>query len=204
MRLGLLADIHEDLEMLNEALSRFERDAVDRVVVLGDVFDTGKWLEETVRCLSARGAIGVWGNHDVGLSNNPDSWVVKRFGSETIAFMTSLRPSLAIGDCHFSHVEPWLDPNDVSELWHFGGPPSTAEELAKSFDAVPHRLLLLGHYHRWSIATRECRVPWDAFQPFPFEPGRRYLIILGAVCDGRCGILDTERQLLIPVDLRDG
>ena len=67
MRLGILADIHEDVAKLTLALRHFRREGVERVVLLGDVFDTGKRLRETVALLAGAGAVGVWGNHDLGL-----------------------------------------------------------------------------------------------------------------------------------------
>jgi len=71
MRLGILADIHEDIEGLTRALDQLRREAVDRVVVLGDLFDTGERVEATVDLLAEAGAVGVWGNHDLGLCDGP-------------------------------------------------------------------------------------------------------------------------------------
>ena len=45
MKLGLLADIHEQFESLRIALDRFRQEQVDRVVVIGDVFETGQRIE---------------------------------------------------------------------------------------------------------------------------------------------------------------
>ena len=59
MRLGLLADIHEQVEFLRAALDRFRQEQVDRVVVLGDVFETGERIEETCHLLFEAQAVGV-------------------------------------------------------------------------------------------------------------------------------------------------
>ena len=73
MRLGIVADIHEDAEKLALALRRFRGEGVDRVVCLGDVaFALGSGLHETVALLADAGAVGVWGNHDLGLCHEPD------------------------------------------------------------------------------------------------------------------------------------
>lgn len=60
MKIGLLADIHEHVEHLEAALRVLERQAVDRVVVLGDIVETGKRIEATTRLLSQAGASGVF------------------------------------------------------------------------------------------------------------------------------------------------
>ena len=71
MRIGILADIHEDVQRLSQALGLLRREGVGRVVVLGDLFDTGKRIAETVALLADAGAVGVWGNHDLGLCHEP-------------------------------------------------------------------------------------------------------------------------------------
>ena len=38
MKLGLIADIHENVELLREAIDWFRAENVDQIVVLGDVF----------------------------------------------------------------------------------------------------------------------------------------------------------------------
>ena len=67
MKIGILADIHEDIDSLAAALALLEQEAVDRLIVLGDLFDTGKRIGESVALLCAAGVVGVWGNHDLGL-----------------------------------------------------------------------------------------------------------------------------------------
>jgi predicted phosphodiesterase len=65
MKLGLLADIHEQTGQLRKAIAVLRRHGVDRFVALGDIFETGQRMEETVCMLQEVEAVGVWGNHDV-------------------------------------------------------------------------------------------------------------------------------------------
>jgi predicted phosphodiesterase len=67
MKLGILADIHEHTRELQEAIGVLQQHGAKCFVVLGDVFETGKRIEQTVRLLQEVQAVGVWGNHDVGL-----------------------------------------------------------------------------------------------------------------------------------------
>jgi predicted MPP superfamily phosphohydrolase len=67
MRIAILADIHEHLENLRWAISILHERGADRLVFLGDLFDTGHCLEASVELLAESGTIGVWGNHDLGL-----------------------------------------------------------------------------------------------------------------------------------------
>ncbi len=200
MRYGLLADIHEDTAFLAAALDRFAVEGVDRVIVLGDVFRSGGGLEATTALLRSANAIGVWGNHDFGLSHDPHDDIRARFSPECMEFMASLRPILEFEDCLVTHVEPYRDHSDIFDLWSFGEPDSPA----KSFAARPHRLMLHGHHHRWVVHDPGGPVDWDRIQPLRLDPANRYLIQVGAVCDGRCGILDTSANVIVPFDLRDG
>jgi predicted phosphodiesterase len=51
MRVGLLADIHEAVESLREALALFRQGGVERVVHLGDICARHRRLDETVALL---------------------------------------------------------------------------------------------------------------------------------------------------------
>src|SRR5436190_941419 len=119
MRLGLLADIHEDVDLLREALELFRRRGVEEVVCLGDICGMHEHLEETIRLLQDGGVVGVWGDHDFGLCCPADDSVRARFAPELLAYTTSLQARLVLDDCLFTHVEPWLDGNDLMQLWYF-------------------------------------------------------------------------------------
>src|SRR5262249_42161592 len=79
MKLGILADIHEATGNLRAALAALRERGAERFVVLGDVFETGKDTVETVRLLQEAGAVGVWGNHDLGLSHEPTESVRAKY-----------------------------------------------------------------------------------------------------------------------------
>jgi hypothetical protein len=59
MKLGLLADTHEHTRRLQKAIAVLEQHGAERFVVLGDVLDTGKRIERTVRLLQQVRAVGV-------------------------------------------------------------------------------------------------------------------------------------------------
>lgn len=200
MKLGLITDIHEEVEHLRTALDCFRRSQVEQIVVIGDVFEMGGRIEETCRLLAEAKAIGVWGNHDFGLCFEPDDHVWARYPSVVIDYMTSLRPRLDVGGCHFTHVEPWLNPVDVADLWYFEGPPDEHGKLERIFNAVPNRVLFTGHYHKWLLATPEGITGWKGESPIRVDQGR-YFVVVGALCEGRFAIFDTETSELLPFNL---
>jgi hypothetical protein len=199
MRIGILADVHESLANLRWAIDVLQKQRADRLVVLGDVFEMGHRLKETVDLLADAGAVGVWGNHDFGLCrDNPRSEDRKHFGERALAFMGCLQPRMEINDCLFAHVEPWLDPEKIEDLWYFEGPPVTPEQIARSFSAVPNRLIFVGHYHRWLLASTEGLQSWGGDRPIVLDAAHRYLIAVHAVCNGRCALVDIATNELIP------
>lgn len=198
MRLGILTDIHEHVEHLRPALARFVAEQVDQVVVIGDLFETGARIDETCRLLAEAGAIGVWGNHDFGLCFEPSEAICARYPAAVMAFMTSLKPRLEIDGCLFTHVEPWLNPEHVEDLWYFDGPPDDSSKLARIFNAVPNRLLFVGHYHQWLLATPDEVTEWTGGHKIRLDQGR-YFVVVGPLLEGHSAILDTKTSELVPL-----
>ena len=75
--------------------------------------------------------------------------VFPEYPASVIEYLTTLRPRLELHGCYFAHVEPWLDPEDIQDLWFFERPPDSDERLKQIFDAVPHRLMFAGHYRQY-------------------------------------------------------
>jgi Calcineurin-like phosphoesterase superfamily domain len=203
MKLGILADIHEQNDELRKAIDVLQQHGVERFVVLGDVFEMGKRIEETVRLLRQVEAVGVWGNHDFGLCFDIDAAVRQRYSAAVLDFMGSLQPRLEIDGCLFTHVEPWLDPHKIEDLWYFEGPPDTPEKLARSFAAVPNRVLFIGHMHRWLLGTPEGVMTWQGERRLGLDFADRYLVVVHAVLNGKYALFDTKTNDLIPFGGRE-
>lgn len=200
MKLGLLTDIHEHLGNLRAALGQLQREGVDQVVVIGDVFEHGGHLDETCRLLADVGAIGVWGNHDFGLCVRPTDESRARYSQQTLSFMSSLGPRLELDDCLFTHIEPWLDPQRLEDLWYFEGPPDHHGKLDRIFGATPHRIMFAGHYHEWLLTSPEGIGDWRGGQSISLKDGR-YFIVVAALCEGAYATFDTETCELKPFHL---
>jgi predicted phosphodiesterase len=201
MRIGILADIHEDAERLTLALQRFRRQGVQQVVVLGDVvFEMGSRVHETIALLAEAGAVGVWGNHDLGLCHEPDERFKKRYAGPVFDFMGTLRPRLELEGCLFTHGLPYNDPTDPVG-YYLGERPETAEGQARSFAASGHAVLFLGHFHRWLVASPAGRITWDGTAPIRLRPDERYLVVVAAVCEGWCAVFDTDSRVMTPFHL---
>jgi Icc-related predicted phosphoesterase len=201
MKLGLVADVHEHADLLKAALACFEREKVDLVVHLGDVFDLFQHhdhLEETCRLLREANAVGVWGNHDYDLCMTPAVELEERFGPVVSEFFTTLRPRLELEGCLMTHVEPWLDTEYMPNLWYFGRPDKNAEERERLFSETSHRVMFAGHYHRWMHVTPTTSLPISRSE-IDLSDGRHF-VVLGALCNGQLALYDTVTSGFRPMD----
>ncbi len=201
MRIGIVTDIHDDVDRLAAALAVLRGEGVDAVVSLGDSTDfhgpyNRAW--EVAKLLRDAGAVGVWGNHDFGLCRDVPLAELENPDPDALAYLATWQPRLTMAGCHFTHVEPWLNTEDVGDLWYFDGPPDTAEKLARSFAAVPHHALFLGHFHRWLAGTPDGPLPWAGETPLAFDPAGRYLVVVAPIFDGSFAVYDTDRRTLFP------
>jgi hypothetical protein len=204
MRLGLIADIHEHVDCLRRSLGQLREAEVDQIVVLGDVFRDGTQIEETCRLLAEAEAVGVWGNHDFGLCCDPTPTLQERYGTEVVQFMTTLQPHLVVGGCLCTHVEPWLDPHEIMDLWYFEGVPDSPDKVARIFAATAQPVTFGGHYHRWLLVTPDGIQPWRGERPIRLDADQQYFVVIGAVFDGKHAIYDTESRELTPFCERRG
>ena len=202
MRLGLLTDIHEQVENLAAAIDRCRCEGAERLFLLGDVFETGARLVETVALLRDSGIEGVWGNHEFGMCHEPDQIIHDLYQGPVLDYMSRLRPRMEVEGVLLSHVLPCLDPTDVTQPWYVERFPECAADAERNFAAFPHRRMFVGHYHRWRVADTSGALPWEGDRPLLFEPGERYLVGLAAVREGFCAVYDTDADRLVPCDLR--
>lgn len=198
MKIGILADIHEAVAALEAALHWLVSQKVDRIVVLGDICDHGQRVSETTAILRRVGAVGVWGNHDLGLCLEPSPAMRQRYGGEVLDYFATLRGHYVEEDCLFSHVQTWMDPADLEQPWYVVGKPDNSELLARNFAATEARVQFQGHYHCWMAATPAGLLPWSGIEPLLLEPKERYLFLVNAVCSGWCATYDTHAGLLTP------
>ena len=197
MKLGILADIHEHVENLRCALETLRDHQVDRIFVLGDVFETGKHIAETVELLRQVDAVGVWGNHDLGLCHEPDAATVGRYEESTVEYFSRLTPSFEFDDILMSHGLPNWDAADPV-VYYLADSPWETGSLSPVFEKFRHQIFLTGHYHRWFFATDAETMEWDGTCPVTLDPMKRYFVVINAVLYGWCAILDTDSHELSP------
>jgi len=203
MLIGLVTDVHNHAGELAQALAIFRDRGVKQVITIGDTCDAFARVDgatEVAAMLDECGAGGVWGNHDFTLARDASAAVRDRYPPIVLSILGRMQPRLIIGDCHFSHKESSADPHDVAQLWDISDRPLDLMERARlAFAAVDSRWQFVGHYHRWWAATPAGPIGWSGGEVLRFEPSQRYFVVIAAVCDGWCGILDTDLAQVEPL-----
>jgi hypothetical protein len=194
MRLGLLADVHEEVEHLQQAIDLLRSQGVSKFVVLGDIFDTGQRIDDTVGILSQLDSVGVWGNHDLGLCQNISEYVYRRYSAEVLKYFGSLKPWLEVCPCRFQHIEPFLDSTSFDDLWSYDS--DGMLDPARSFAATSARRIFMGHVHRWELLTPGGAIPWSDREQVQLQADERYLVVVHGVQQGCCAWYDLESDSL--------
>lgn len=197
MRLGILADIHEEVDHLHRAVDALRSFDVDQFVVLGDIFDMGWKINETVAILSRLNSVGVWGNHDYGLCRDVTDDTRQRYSTEVLHYFSTLQPWLEIEDCHFQHIEAFLDSEKLEDLWAFGN--DGILDPARNFAACFNRRIFMGHMHRWELQTPAGIIVCTGRDMIRLDTNQRYLAVIHAVQQGWCAWFDTMEDVLFPL-----
>jgi predicted phosphodiesterase len=200
MRIGVLADIHGHVENLRKAIERLTREQVDRFVVLGDVICDSRNAIETVAILKDCGAVGVWGNHELGLCVDPNDAIRATYTEPVMEFFSTLTSRLELDDLLLSHTLPNQDASDPLS-YYLGPRPHMDRALNDCFSHFPHRVMMVGHFHRWFAATPAGRIAWNGCEPMKLKAEARYFFVINAVMRGWAAIVDNDRDVLIPIQL---
>lgn len=199
MLLGIITDIHEEVDLLREALLVLADRQVERIICVGDVVGHCLRLSETCQLLAQAQVVGVYGNHDYGLSVGLDDEIEESFREpQVVEFMRTLVPRMVIEDCLFQHVEPWLDPSKLEDLWYFDGVPQRPDQLARIFAVPTARIAFAGHFHRWLWARPSGLTAWKGETPIWLDPADKHFVIVGPLCLGQFATYDTRSGWLTP------
>jgi diadenosine tetraphosphatase ApaH/serine/threonine PP2A family protein phosphatase len=189
VKIGIISDIHSNLEALEVMLLRLEREGVERIYCLGDVVGYGANPNECLDKIRAVCQVCIMGNHDDALIGgtaieyfNPYAraaleWTTRIITDENLAYLKSLP---------LTHVEDGL------LLVHATPAEPTAwSYILRPDDAEPHFRVMgegvtafIGHSH---LPAR-----------FEDEPTKKRIINVGSVGQPRdrdpraaCGLYDT-------------
>jgi putative phosphoesterase len=193
LRVGVISDVHANLQALEAALAALESDGVDAYACLGDLVGYGPRPNECVARIAALGAVCVAGNHDlVAIGREPlercaplarrtlewTSGVLDGTSQQLLAALPVDARAHGLVLTHGAPGDPWR---------YLRTGANAAEALDRLAGTGDERWLLVGHTH----------------QPLDAAEGDRRLINPGAVGQSRdrralarCATIDVASGLV--------
>lgn len=203
MRIGIITDLHEHLEYTAKAIEAMKNHGVEEILCLGDFCKMEEELDEICQLLLEHEIKSVWGNHDYGLCDDIQSGRREDYSQSVMKFALTVRPRIRIDRFSFSHVEPWLNPNSLQDLWYYEGEPDTPEKLRRVFGDRSWDIAFAGHYHRWLAYTESSKLDWEGDTELDLG-GQRFFVVIDACMHGACAVFDTTSRILTPINVAAG
>jgi diadenosine tetraphosphatase ApaH/serine/threonine PP2A family protein phosphatase len=189
MRLGIVSDIHANIEALEAAFRSMDADGVDRVICLGDVVGYGASPNETCALIRQRAAHTILGNHDAAVAGRMDysyyyhaarhalDLHARQLLPEHMEWLKALPYEVKEGDVHFCHGSP-LNIQEFDYIF-------AKEQAAQCMVIFPEmsQLTLIGHSHLCkAFALSEPGAVHEVVaQKFELRPGWKYIVSVGSV-----------------------
>jgi diadenosine tetraphosphatase ApaH/serine/threonine PP2A family protein phosphatase len=191
MKVGIISDIHGNLEALGAVERELEALGVDEVWCLGDIVGYGPNPNECVTrvqdlcTLSSGELMIVLGNHDEASVGgdisffNPRAqkaalWTRDQLSEENRDFLHSLPFKLERSDALLVHASPY-----EPDIWHYV---MGIHDAAHAFAHFEHRACFVGHSHYPLVAELDGSViRMVEGAEIELQPENRYLINVGSV-----------------------
>jgi hypothetical protein len=59
-------------------------------------------------------------------------------------------------------------------------------------------MMFAGHFHSWLLCTPDGIADWKGERPIRLFNDQRYFVVIGALCEGRYAVFDTDLSVLLP------
>jgi len=165
MKIGILGDIHGNLDALTAVVEVLRRENVDVWVQVGDIVGYGPEPSACIDLVRELGCVTCLGNHDAAVLGRLDTSYFNNFARAAIHWTApQLRPS----DYEFLNALPYVEEREEFTVVHgtmhmpeqFGYVVSVVEAL-ESFAHQRTRLCFVGHSHVPAIYLRREESPRD-------------------------------------------
>jgi diadenosine tetraphosphatase ApaH/serine/threonine PP2A family protein phosphatase len=188
LRIGIISDVHSNIEALGEVRKELDKLRCDRLVCLGDVVGYGASPNECCDIIRGIAEVTLLGNHDAAVAGRMDysfyyeaarhalDWSAAKLSGDNAAWLRSLPYTYRIGDTGFCHGSP-LDPEAYEYIFAL----EQARELVPHLDDLPD-ITFIGHSHLCkAFAMGGGEVHDVVAQRFAVRKGYKYICSVGSV-----------------------
>ncbi len=197
-KIGLMADSHGMLDVIEACIDRFQRVGVDLMVHLGDFLDS-QFLDHTlaiIDTLKRHHVLAIKGNNDYqienALKNNGICHIHADQRKKILHFLAHVPMRAVMKNICFTHSLPYdsirsiYEPIDTGEIHR-------AQEI---FNHTDHDIIFAGHSHLpilfRNISGKVTREPIASAYPVNLPENGRFIIIIGSLTNGESGIMDLR------------
>ncbi len=187
-KVGVISDIHGNLQALNSVLEELENEGVDKIICCGDVVGYGARPNECVETLRRLEIPTIAGNHDhaalllTDISNFNEIaktavlWTKQVLREDNTEWLRQLPLTLrdTANDVFYVHASP-KEPGE----WHYI---LTMGEARTNFNYFTEQICFIGHSHQpFIIENDEGNLQCPTRPEIDLRVGCRYLINVGSV-----------------------
>ena len=145
MRLGVVSDVHNNVEALGYALEQLK--GCDLVLSLGDLISDYRVSPDIIRLAREADLVGIQGNHETSIFLHPGSRMKELVAADDLDYLAELpaQRELVIDGrrVRVTHGSPWDDPTDYRCHYISSRDPADVAKLR----ATDADLVLIGHTH---------------------------------------------------------
>ncbi|HOK56798.1 MAG TPA: metallophosphoesterase family protein [bacterium] len=210
MKIGIISDIHSNLEAFQSTINFYEKNKVDKIIICGDIIGYGPDPNECIDLAEKNAEVILKGNHEEGIIKNDFSkfkkfakitleWTIKEI-KEKIEKILKWKEKEEFGDLLFFHAS--ITDNYYKYLFKIT---DTEEE----FEKLNRKICFIGHTHipvvfRKDMNTGKIEKILTDFSgriELDIEENFKYIINTGSVGFPRDGfpfacvsVYDTDRK----------
>ena len=209
MRIGVLSDIHANLEALEAVLAVYEREGIDYMACLGDVVGYGAQPNECCDRIRELADVTVLGNHDAAVCGRMDysyyraaarhalDWHASKLTDDNLVWLQGLPYQHQLDDeISFCHGSPLA----LEEFEYIFALDQMRDVVADSAAQAP--ITFIGHSHLCKCFSFDPEGADEVLRTrFDLARGRKYILTVGSVGQPRdydaracCAIYDTEAR----------
>ncbi|MCM8784954.1 MAG: metallophosphoesterase family protein [Candidatus Omnitrophica bacterium] len=211
MKIGIISDIHSNLESFQSAIKFYEKNNIDKLIICGDIIGYGPDPSECINLAEKNADIILKGNHEDGILKN-DFLRFKKYAKISLEWTAKeIREEI-------EQIKKWEDKKEIEDLFFVHG--SITDPYYKyifniidaedEFKNLEKRICFVGHTHipvifRKKIETKKTeKIPADFSGKIEIEieENFKYIINVGSVGFPRDGypfscvsIYDTEKKI---------